>query len=364
MTVMFWPGRDLHGDLAGHRPLHLHESPRLEHAVRRLRQVAAVHRRRHGADGAGGGWQLDAGRRVAHLHRQRLGRADDLDGARRSACSSSAASWPTPLNRMNLLTLPGVLLPALRTSARSCWSRVLTIVSFTMLIAGNLSAVAWVLSVVSGSDYLPALVRRDGRHRHLHDCRRPLFGDLDRLLAGLHRARRLCRRGGLAARDPRASTPWSPRFRRRRSICRRSSAARRRACELGRHDCARLRQRDGARLHGARVRRARRPNRAARLLLRRDDDDSSSAPAPPSSPWRASPRCRDVADPRMVLPTMAVQVLPYWIGVHGVHRRARRVDVHGQRRHPRHLGGAGAQRHPALAPDDPRRSGRCSGCLG
>jgi Na+/proline symporter len=34
----------------------------------------------------------------------------------------------------------------------------LTIVSFTVLIAGNLSAVAWVLSVVSGTSYLPALV--------------------------------------------------------------------------------------------------------------------------------------------------------------------------------------------------------------
>jgi SSS family solute:Na+ symporter len=63
----------------------------------------------------------------------------------------------SPLNRMNLLTLPEFFH---RRYGR--WTELLvsmlTIVSFTVLIAGNLSAVAWVLSVVSGSDYLPALI--------------------------------------------------------------------------------------------------------------------------------------------------------------------------------------------------------------
>ena len=62
-----------------------------------------------------------------------------------------------PLNRMNLLTLPEFFYRRYGKRTELLVS-VLTIVSFTVLIAGNLSAVAWVLSVVSGSSYLPALV--------------------------------------------------------------------------------------------------------------------------------------------------------------------------------------------------------------
>ena len=63
----------------------------------------------------------------------------------------------SPLNRMNLMTLPEFFYR--RYGARTeLLVSVLTILAFTVLIAGNLSAVAWVLSVVSGIDYLPALV--------------------------------------------------------------------------------------------------------------------------------------------------------------------------------------------------------------
>src|SRR5687767_2329078 len=62
-----------------------------------------------------------------------------------------------PLNRMNLLTLPEFFYRRYGKRTELLVS-LLTIVSFTVLIAGNLSAVAWVLSVVSGMNYLPALV--------------------------------------------------------------------------------------------------------------------------------------------------------------------------------------------------------------
>lgn len=62
-----------------------------------------------------------------------------------------------PLNRMNLLTLPEFFYRRYGRQTELLVS-VVTIVSFLILIAGNLSAVAWVLSVVSGVTYLPALV--------------------------------------------------------------------------------------------------------------------------------------------------------------------------------------------------------------
>ena len=62
-----------------------------------------------------------------------------------------------PLNRMNLLTLPEFFYRRYGQPTELLVS-LLTIVSFTILVAGNLSAVAWVLSVVSGSSYLPALI--------------------------------------------------------------------------------------------------------------------------------------------------------------------------------------------------------------
>jgi solute:Na+ symporter, SSS family len=61
-----------------------------------------------------------------------------------------------PLNRMNLLTLPEFFYRRYGKGTELLVS-ILTILSFTVLIAGNLSAVAWVLSVVSGSAYFPAL---------------------------------------------------------------------------------------------------------------------------------------------------------------------------------------------------------------
>ena len=62
-----------------------------------------------------------------------------------------------PLNRMNLLTLPEFFYRRYGTATELLVS-ILTIVCFTVLIAGNLSAVAWVLSVASGISYLPALI--------------------------------------------------------------------------------------------------------------------------------------------------------------------------------------------------------------
>jgi Na+/proline symporter len=57
-----------------------------------------------------------------------------------------------PLNRMNLLTLPEFFYHRYDKYTEALVS-FLTIVCFTVVIAGNLSAVAWILSVVSGLDY-------------------------------------------------------------------------------------------------------------------------------------------------------------------------------------------------------------------
>jgi Na+/proline symporter len=62
-----------------------------------------------------------------------------------------------PLNRMNLLTLPEFFYHRYDKYTEALVS-FLTIVCFTVVIAGNLSAVAWILSVVSGLDYGTALV--------------------------------------------------------------------------------------------------------------------------------------------------------------------------------------------------------------
>jgi Na+/proline symporter len=61
-----------------------------------------------------------------------------------------------PLNRMNLLTLPEFFYHRYDKYTEALVS-FLTIVCFTVVIAGNLSAVAWILSVVSGMDYTTAL---------------------------------------------------------------------------------------------------------------------------------------------------------------------------------------------------------------
>jgi solute:Na+ symporter, SSS family len=63
----------------------------------------------------------------------------------------------SPLNQMNLLTLPEFFYRRYGAATELLVS-ILTILCFTILIAGNLSAVAWVLSVVSGISYLPALI--------------------------------------------------------------------------------------------------------------------------------------------------------------------------------------------------------------
>ena len=62
-----------------------------------------------------------------------------------------------PLNRMNLLTLPEFFYRRYGVKTELIVS-VLTIVCFLVLIAGNLSAVAWILSVVTGMDYTAALM--------------------------------------------------------------------------------------------------------------------------------------------------------------------------------------------------------------
>lgn len=62
----------------------------------------------------------------------------------------------SPLNKMNLMTLPEFFYRRYGAGTELLVS-LLTIACFTVLIAGNLSAVAWVLSVVSGISYLPAL---------------------------------------------------------------------------------------------------------------------------------------------------------------------------------------------------------------
>lgn len=61
-----------------------------------------------------------------------------------------------PLNRMNLLTLPEFFFRRYSKGTELLVS-LLTIVSFTIVVAGNLAAVAWLLSMVSGFDYLTCL---------------------------------------------------------------------------------------------------------------------------------------------------------------------------------------------------------------
>ncbi len=62
-----------------------------------------------------------------------------------------------PLNAMNLLTLPEFFYRRYGRSAELLAS-ILTIVCFIVLVAGNLSAVAWILSVVSGFPYVNCLI--------------------------------------------------------------------------------------------------------------------------------------------------------------------------------------------------------------
>jgi Na+/proline symporter len=62
-----------------------------------------------------------------------------------------------PLNRMNLLTLPEFFFRRYGVKTELLVS-VLTILCFTVLIAGNLSAVAWILSVATGLNYTTALL--------------------------------------------------------------------------------------------------------------------------------------------------------------------------------------------------------------
>lgn len=57
-----------------------------------------------------------------------------------------------PLNRMNLLTLPEFFYRRYSKTTELLVS-VLTVVCFTVLIAGNLAAVAWIISVASGLSY-------------------------------------------------------------------------------------------------------------------------------------------------------------------------------------------------------------------
>jgi len=62
-----------------------------------------------------------------------------------------------PLNEMDLMTLPEFFYRRYGKRTELLVS-IVTLVCFTVLIAGNLSAVAWILSVVSGMSYVQALV--------------------------------------------------------------------------------------------------------------------------------------------------------------------------------------------------------------
>ncbi|MEZ5357001.1 MAG: hypothetical protein R2762_30540 [Bryobacteraceae bacterium] len=62
-----------------------------------------------------------------------------------------------PLNRMNLMTLPEFFFRRYDKNTELLVSA-LTIVCFTVVIAGNLAAVAWILSTVSGLSYTTALL--------------------------------------------------------------------------------------------------------------------------------------------------------------------------------------------------------------
>ncbi len=62
-----------------------------------------------------------------------------------------------PLNEMDLLTLPEFFYRRYGKKTEALVS-VITLVCFTVLIAGNLSAVAWILSVVSGMSYTNSLM--------------------------------------------------------------------------------------------------------------------------------------------------------------------------------------------------------------
>lgn len=62
-----------------------------------------------------------------------------------------------PLNKMDLLTLPEFFYRRYGRTAELLAS-LLTILCFIIVVAGNLSAVAWILSVVSGQPYLPCLI--------------------------------------------------------------------------------------------------------------------------------------------------------------------------------------------------------------
>ncbi len=62
-----------------------------------------------------------------------------------------------PLNAMNLMTLPEYFFKRYGRSAEALAS-LLTIVCFIVLVAGNLSAVGWILSVVTGMSYAQCLL--------------------------------------------------------------------------------------------------------------------------------------------------------------------------------------------------------------
>ena len=221
-----------------------------------------------------------------------------------------------PLNRMNLLTLPEFFYRRYGQQTELLVS-VLTIVSFTVLIAGNLSAVAWVLSVVSGSDYLPALVVATVGHRRPTRlpaaCIRRCGPTSSRIYIALDR---LCRGGDLADRDARLRRDGrgGPGGNGGHVVARQPARSGALVNWAGMIALG-VRQHDGARLHGARVRRARRPHGPPRLLLQRDDDAGHRRRASAIIGLAGVASVQGAADPRMVLPTMAVEVLPYWMGV-------------------------------------------------
>ena len=282
---------------------------------------------------------------------ERLGGPDDLASASALSLFVVGRVPGAPLNRMNLLTLPEFFYRRYGKRTELLVS-MLTIVSFTVLIAGNLSAVAWVLSVVSGSGYLPALVVATGGHRHLHDRGRPLLGRLDRLPPGAtSRLVGFAAAAVVADRDARLRRAWSRPCRRRRWICPRSlSLRKRRAGELGGHDRAGasgnamaldFMERVFAARDGRTARRGCYYSAAMTIFIGVCVAVIGLAGV---ASVQGRGRSADGAADRW--PSDYPAVLDRRAGVH---RRARRVDVHGQRRHSRHLGRARAQRRAALA---------------
>ena len=219
----------------------------------------------------------------------------------------------SPLNRMNLLTLPEFFYRRYGQGTELLVS-ILTIVSFTVLIAGNLSAVAWVLSVVSGGPYLPALIVATvvivayTIAGGLYSAVWTDFVQIYVALVGFVAAAvwLIATRGlaGMAAAAPAATVDFS-------SLMRLESGALVNwagmiALVFGNAMALDFMERVFAARDGRTARRGCYYSAALTLVV-------GASVAVIGLAGVAA--IADVSDPRMVLPTMAVETLPYWMGV-------------------------------------------------